>query len=176
MKNWLISTYEKLGLDTSALQDISSRTDPNTTFTQITKALVAEPEKYSTIIDEIINTPSIRIYFPPGHRLEIAKIFPEDKEIALKLLVDTTSYYKSIERDTGEYDEDGEEIIIHYGYKLITHCADYYFLLNFYDFHKYHPGLKVVLEENGINTSELKYYAKNDAFKKLYQFHKQRQI
>jgi hypothetical protein len=175
MKNWLISTYEKLGLDTTALQDISSRTDPYTTFTQITKALVAEPEKYSTIIDEIINTPSIRIYFSPGHRLNIAKIFPEDKETALKLLVDTTSYYKSIYRSMGR-DDDGEDIEVHCGYRLITHCADYYFLRTAYNYHEYHPGLKAVLEENGINTSELKYYTDNDAFKKLNQFHKERQI
>ena len=174
MKDWIKSTYEKLGLDADHIDNISPHTDPYETFGQITDKLIADPTKYADIIIEITNTPLVSMYFPPNQRYAIANIYPDDKEIALKLLVDIPSYYKCIERT--EYDEDGEEYYTDYKYQLITHCGDYYFLIYFYEYPKHHHGLKAALEENGINTDELKYYKDNDAYKKLYEFHKQRNM
>jgi hypothetical protein len=167
MKSWLETVYNDLDLDKTYIQNISSQNDPYTIFAQIVKAISADPEMYRPLVDSIAANKMVRAHFPPYARNQLSSIYPDDKELAAALLIDTTTYYKVKERPTFEYDADGEEITIPY-YSMVYTAPEYYFMLTFYEFPKSNAALAAYLEENGVVWKELAYYKRHDALWNLH--------
>ena len=167
MKSWLETVYNDLALDKTYIENMSSQNDPYTIFAQIVKAILADPVKHRPLVDSIAANKMVRAHFPPYARNQLSSVYPDDKELAAALLVDTTTYYKIKERPTFEYDSEGEEITIPY-YAMIYTAPEYYFMLHFYEFPKSNTALAAFLEENGVAWKELAYYKRHDDLWDLY--------
>jgi hypothetical protein len=154
IEEWFRATYTKLELDTAILENLTSKVAPHTVFAPIISVITSNPEKYRGLVDEIVHIDMVRAYLCPGHRNQLSMLYPEDAELALRLLIDTTTYYK--------YDDYSKT------YRLISTCPDVYFTRNVYYFHGKNPALKKALEENGVNTAELIGYKINSALVALY--------
>jgi hypothetical protein len=167
MQSWLENVYDNLSLDKTYIKNISSQNDPYTIFAQIVKVILADPVKYRPLVDEIAASKMVRAHFPPYARNQLSRIYPEDKDLAAALLIDTTTYYKLKDRPTFQYDSDGEEITIPY-YSMCYLAPQYYFMMHFYDYPKTNAALAAFLEEHGVAWKELAYYKQNDGLWNLY--------
>jgi hypothetical protein len=126
-----------------------------------------DPKKYRYVVDNIVNDNILIIYIPCNIRNSISKLYPEDIDLTIKLLIDTTSYYKTKRYDTGEYDEDGEPIERTH-YYLINHCPEYYFLLHFYYYYGNNNTLKNILNEYNVKEEDIGYYKTSPELMKYY--------
>ncbi len=111
------SIYKELGIELQC--DIyDKKCDPSDPYTPIINAIKENPEKNRHITDSIIK--SLRWILPVNSRIMLSNVYPEDKELALKLLIETSSYYKTYYRQI--YYGGPEEV----SYGIIYHCPDHY--------------------------------------------------
>jgi hypothetical protein len=136
-------------------------------YHNIYNVIKENPAKYKYIIDLILNDGDFITYFPPSIRNAISMLYPEDKELTIKLMICTTSYYKCKRVDTDECDEDGEPIERTI-YHLVPYCPEYYFKLHFYKYYNTNHTLRGILGELNVKSSDVEYYKVSPELIKYY--------
>ncbi len=140
------SIYKEIGIELTFDID-DNKSDPSDPFTPIIIAIRENSDKYRHITDSIINCEALRWILPVDSRIMLSNVYPEDKELALKLLIETSSYYKTYYRKIS-YDEP-EQV----SYGIIYHCPNHY--INRYKYMLVQSkALMSTLKEKGIDNYE----------------------
>ncbi len=169
-RNELISLYKELDIPDEVPEYIIHTYEPvEPMYNKIYECIAKDPIKYRYILDRIIDNNFIQ-FFDEETRNKLSLLYPGDEELALKLLVDTTTYYKIKYHmsDTGSWEDDDCEK----EYRLITHCAGIYFTHKFSKFCWSNPAIKKVLTDRNITEIQSE---SNWVNPELYAFYESRQ-
>jgi hypothetical protein len=116
-------------------------------YNKIYLQFATNPAKYKHIVNRI-SKDNIITCFDVETRNNISKLYPDDEELAMRLLIDTTSYYKIKyhPNESGSWeDEDCDK-----EYRLINHCPDIYFTYKFKYICWDNPAMSKILKDRNI--------------------------
>ena len=148
LRTTLIQLYKDLEITEEVPEYIISGEKPlDPIYNKIYQVLAKDPTKYKSIVDTIKDN-DIIICFDLETRNNISKLYPEDEELTIRLLIDTTSYYKIKYRmnDNGSWEDENCDK----SYKLVTHCPDIYFTYKFITICWENPTMNKILRDRNI--------------------------
>jgi len=148
LRTKLVELYTELEIPDEVPEHIIHDWQPlDPIYNKIYLQVAKDPAKYKHIVDRI-SQDNIITCFDVETRNNISKLYPEDEDIAMRLLIDTTSYYKikyhANENGSWE-DEDCDK-----EYRLITQCLDIYFTYKFARICWENPAMSKILKDNNI--------------------------
>lgn len=118
-------------------------------YNKIYEAVATYPIKYKNITDKIADDKVLRICFDEQTRNNLSKLYPDDEELALKLTIQTASYYKvkyhPVYETCSWEDDDCDR-----QWRLITHCPDVYFTLRFEKTYRDNPAIMRIMDKYQI--------------------------
>lgn len=166
LRNKLVELYKELEIPDEVPEHVVHDWQPlDQIYDTIYKKIATDPAKYKPVVDRI-SQDNIITCFDLETRNNISKLYPEDEDIAMRLLIDTTSYYKIKyhPNDSGSWeDEDCDK-----EYKLITNCLDIYFTYKFDKICWDNPAMNKILKDNNITEIGENFVVHPDLMK-LYQ-------
>jgi hypothetical protein len=148
LRNELVELYKELNIPDEVPEDIIYSWEPiEPIYNNIYESIAKDPIKYRYILDRVITNNFIQ-FFHEDTRNKLSLLYPDDEELAIKLLIETTSYYKIKYYPNDEGSWDDEDCDKHY--RLINHCAAIYFTYKFRTFCWSNPAIKKVLVDKNI--------------------------
>jgi hypothetical protein len=142
----IVNLYKVLNIPDEVPEDVLRSWDPvEPIYQKIYDVIATDPATYRHIVDEIIAS-NLIMCFDIETRNKISLLYPEDEELAYKLLIDTTTYYKIKYYPVLSYDEEDCDKL----WRLMVDMDAIYFTNHFSEVCWSNPIIKKLLDENDI--------------------------